>query len=673
MQEQGFFSKNFVGKDGFQWWVGQVAPEPTWKNNIPGVPGPDNNHERGFGERYRVRIMGHHTSDAAEIPDDVLPYAYVMYPVTAGGGGRGSSVSANIAQGNFVFGFWLDGEDSQTPIIMGCLGYNDYQAVMKSLTPLPDKQSQGTLESAPPAPVLPPPAGDGEIDNNRANTSVDRSLDATLAREDAAVTAALAAEQESGGGESGSQTGEGAPQTTEEPAMDLRFIPYSGYLDEEKRGTHDIKAYYDTSSLILTQDVLAGIGDDLIQNPFAIESSTNTNNITSFSDWAMHEWGKISEPLDQPEDCQPVPMGKIMSQVQTVMNEIDRVTRSLTDYRYALSGLNADAEARLQYLSAKASRFIASGMKWILASIEQNTINVANEAMKPLYFALMPNQRPELKKGVEAANDGIACAFQKAISGLTGMASGFVGDILSKAINIGGGGGGGGAGGGGAISGMISNVIGQVTGMVSGVIGNVLGPISSLVGNISSIGNSVMGFLGNILSFLSCDEKQACTSVNEWSMWTGAGTLPATNLDQIVSGAKDVYEQVTNVAEQAENLPGQITDAVGDFEFDVNFENSLNTSIISSTVRAPGSIVENTTLFTQFPTTNTVKSRAFIAGTPTNTLRSSTSSFVIGENEFGEFIPVPVASVTEDTSIDAEIERARAGDRSGLDDALDIQ
>ena len=589
MQEQGFFSKCFVGKDGFQWWVGQVAPEGTWKNNIPGIPGPDNNHEKGFGERYRVRIMGYQTANADEVPDDVLPWAYVMYPVTAGGGGRGSSQNVNITQGNFVFGFWLDGEDSQTPIIMGVLGYNDYQAIMKSLTPLPDRQSQGTL------------AASGE-----------------------------------------------------QPAMNLRFMPYSGYPDEEKRGTHDIKADYDTSSLILYPDILEQLGKDNIVNPFAIESATNTNNITSFSDWGMKTWGQIAEPLDQPEDCEPVPMGKIQKQIQNVMQEIERVQRSLSDYRYALSGLNVDVDAKLAYLSSKASKYVASGMKWVMTLIEQNTINVVNEAMKPLYFALFPNQRPALKKGVEKVNDGIACAFQKVIGSLFSMAIDFVSSSLGSAINIGGGGGGGGGGAGGAIGGMISNVIGQATGAISGVIDGVLGSVSSLVGDISSIGSAATGFLSQILTFLSCDEKQACFSVTEWSMWNGSGSLPKANLSQIVNGAKDVYDSVVNASENVQNIPQNIvgitTSNVGtgieNFKFNVNFENSLDTAIRSASSPAPNSIVDNSVLFSQFPVTSGVQSRAFVAGTPTKTLRSSVSSFVLTENEDGEFVPVPVSLAT---------------------------
>jgi len=38
-----------------------------------------------------------------------------------------------LRQGNFVYGFFLDGEDAQQPIIMGVIGYNQYTAVMKNV------------------------------------------------------------------------------------------------------------------------------------------------------------------------------------------------------------------------------------------------------------------------------------------------------------------------------------------------------------------------------------------------------------------------------------------------------------------------------------------------------------------------------------------------------------
>ena len=130
---EGLLKRNFVGQDGFIWWIGQIAPENTWGDNIFGIPLPNNEGHRGFGERYKVRIMGYHTAVPSELKDEDLPWASVMYPVTAGGGGRASSQTANLTQGTWVFGFFIDGENAQQPVIMGCLGYNDYQAVMSNI------------------------------------------------------------------------------------------------------------------------------------------------------------------------------------------------------------------------------------------------------------------------------------------------------------------------------------------------------------------------------------------------------------------------------------------------------------------------------------------------------------------------------------------------------------
>ena len=92
MLDQGLFKNHFVGRDGFIWWIGQIADENTWKANIPGFPAPTNESTEGesigFGERYKVRIMGYHTAAPSELTDEELPWATVMYPITAGGGGR---------------------------------------------------------------------------------------------------------------------------------------------------------------------------------------------------------------------------------------------------------------------------------------------------------------------------------------------------------------------------------------------------------------------------------------------------------------------------------------------------------------------------------------------------------------------------------------------------------
>ena len=133
MDNTSLFNTHSIGKNGYYWWIGQIAPEETWKDNQPGKPVKTNKEIKGYGERYRVAIMGYHTQD--DIENNKLPWAYVQYPVTAGGGPRGSFQSANLTEGTFVSGFFLDGEVGQIPIITGAIGYNDYQVFSRTLTP----------------------------------------------------------------------------------------------------------------------------------------------------------------------------------------------------------------------------------------------------------------------------------------------------------------------------------------------------------------------------------------------------------------------------------------------------------------------------------------------------------------------------------------------------------
>ena len=87
---QDSFKTHFVGRDGFIWWIGQIASDSWELNaNLPSSAKPvDDEEYKGFGYRYQVRIMGYHTADDSEngLKDADLPWATVMYPVTAGAG-----------------------------------------------------------------------------------------------------------------------------------------------------------------------------------------------------------------------------------------------------------------------------------------------------------------------------------------------------------------------------------------------------------------------------------------------------------------------------------------------------------------------------------------------------------------------------------------------------------
>ena len=132
MLENSLAKTNFIGRDGYVWWIGQIAKEDHWIANIAERPTESNDEFKGFDYRYKVRIIGYHPPEVEELPDEQLPWASVLFPVTAGSGQGGASQSPNLRQGMFVHGFFLDGEDGQQHVITGVFGVNQYAEVKRN-------------------------------------------------------------------------------------------------------------------------------------------------------------------------------------------------------------------------------------------------------------------------------------------------------------------------------------------------------------------------------------------------------------------------------------------------------------------------------------------------------------------------------------------------------------
>ena len=110
MIEETLLKSNFVGRDGFVWWIGQVAPEDSQDAQI---------NMGGWSSRYKVRIMGYHPYDEKTLKNSDLPWAQVLLGTTDGSGSGNRATSVKISPSDTVFGFFMDGEDAQEPIITG--------------------------------------------------------------------------------------------------------------------------------------------------------------------------------------------------------------------------------------------------------------------------------------------------------------------------------------------------------------------------------------------------------------------------------------------------------------------------------------------------------------------------------------------------------------------------
>jgi len=116
MLDQSTIQNNFVGRDGFVWWIGQIPPLESMKKQVKGG---------GWGNRFKVRIMGYHPFNEDELPNEDLPWAQVLIPTTAGSGAANVMTGVQLQPGDMVFGFFLDGDNAQVPVIMATFGRTD--------------------------------------------------------------------------------------------------------------------------------------------------------------------------------------------------------------------------------------------------------------------------------------------------------------------------------------------------------------------------------------------------------------------------------------------------------------------------------------------------------------------------------------------------------------------
>jgi hypothetical protein len=97
---------NFAGLNGFVWWLGEV------ENNADPL---------GTG-RAQVRIFGWYGDD---IPTIDLPWAMPVHSLNSKNTFQPLDMKSSDGPGDWVLGFFMDGEAGQFPIMLGVLpGFN---------------------------------------------------------------------------------------------------------------------------------------------------------------------------------------------------------------------------------------------------------------------------------------------------------------------------------------------------------------------------------------------------------------------------------------------------------------------------------------------------------------------------------------------------------------------
>jgi hypothetical protein len=92
--------KNFIGQDGFVWWIGIVE---------------DIDDPLTLG-RCKVRCFGYHPAKSTNlVPTEDLPFALSIHPLNT------PNLYGTPRVGEWVFGFFLDSLSAQEPAILGYL------------------------------------------------------------------------------------------------------------------------------------------------------------------------------------------------------------------------------------------------------------------------------------------------------------------------------------------------------------------------------------------------------------------------------------------------------------------------------------------------------------------------------------------------------------------------
>jgi len=96
-----FDTSNFIGKNGFVWWIGVIE---------------DRVDPLAMG-RCKVRIHGWHSDNKSILPTEELPWSLPVFPVN-----NSQSWTAPLVD-DWILGFFMDGENGQFPVMLGVIPY----------------------------------------------------------------------------------------------------------------------------------------------------------------------------------------------------------------------------------------------------------------------------------------------------------------------------------------------------------------------------------------------------------------------------------------------------------------------------------------------------------------------------------------------------------------------
>jgi len=404
MTEGTLFNSGFLGAS-FNWWIGQIADDSYWRDNIVSGKFDDKNNVPGWGRRYKVSIIGLHDQEEESISSEELPWAQVMYPITAGGGQAFARSTSALRQGNFVFGFFLDGADQQVPVIMGLLANNTQTAL--STKPQRFKPFSGYAKGKDPDPNIRVPAN-GLITKKPGSTPASPKSGVTLDKY-------------------GRDPSRGATSRELAAAQSAR-------AEAAARGLSPAA----TEALVGERTVAATKAEaadsqnpNINPKPGATIEQPDNPHLMSVADVQRNTMYLEKIVILNPCDLVGSALKAIQTEIDNLTKKIDSVLQAAQSYVDAASTLISD----IQKLIADVACIIAKYLKMIFDKILEYILKKINSALAAATDAIPPNLRFKFFDIREKITELINCLFSKITNGLCGQIQGFLNDQTGTGSN----------------------------------------------------------------------------------------------------------------------------------------------------------------------------------------------------------------------------------------------
>ena len=419
MEGGSLFNSGFLGA-GFNWWIGQIADDSTWRDNI--LPGKFESADQitGWGRRYKVRIIGLHDQGETEIASEQLPWAQVMYPVTGGGGQAKAGGTANLRQGNMVFGFFLDGQEQQVPVIMGVLGNN-------AQTSLATKIGDGRVTNTTPGSLATSGYAEPAIGTKDPNIRVP---DEGLVIKKPVPPGTPSASPKPGvvldkfGRDPSRSLTSAELNAAQSARAEADRLGETGAIREARIANATVAATRQEADAAASPSVRAVPGAT-IENVDAVHLQSNAD--TKRLDLYLKKTVMLS-PCDLPGSA----MKAMQTDIDNLTKEVDKILQTAQFYVDAVSqigGIGTPVE-QIQKLIEKFVPKIAKYMKIVFNKILEFTTKQINKVLGPAADIMYPNQRFQFFDIKIEISEQIKCLFTKIMENLPKQIAGFLTDLL---------------------------------------------------------------------------------------------------------------------------------------------------------------------------------------------------------------------------------------------------